>query len=348
MYHYKEHLILENALIREALVKLDKLASNAILFVVNEDKQLIGSLTDGDIRRGLLKKLGTDDVVKLFIQETPKYIRKDDYCIKDIIEIREKNFKVLPVVDNKNKIVNILNFRMQKSYLPVDAVIMAGGIGSRLKPLTDNTPKPLLKVGDKPIIDDNIDRLRKFGIDDYWLSVRYLGKQLEDHYGDGSSRNVKMKYVWEDEPLGTIGALSKIEDFQHDYILLTNSDILTNLNYEDFFLDFLEKDADMSVVTIPYTVGIPYAVMETKDNDVISFREKPTYTYYSNGGIYLLKKSILEKIPKNTFYNSTDLMQALIESDNKLTSYPTRHYWLDIGKHEDFEQAQKDIKHIKF
>ena len=348
MYNYKKHLISENAQIKEALFILNSLASDAILFVVNKEQQLIGSLTDGDIRRGLLKKLNIDDDIKLFIQEHPKCIRRDNYNIEDIIELRKNNFKVIPIVDKNKKIINILNFRIQKSYLPVDAVIMAGGIGSRLKPLTDNVPKPLLKVGDKAIIDHNIDRLQKFGVDDYWLSVRYLGDMLETHLGDGASRNITMKYVWEDEPLGTIGAVSKINDFKHDYVLVTNSDILTNLDYEKFFLDFKEKDADMSVITIPYVVSIPYAVMETNNNHVISFKEKPKYSYYSNGGIYLIKRAILNMIPKDVLYNSTDLMQALIESGKKLISYPISQYWLDIGKHEDFEQAQKDIKQIKF
>jgi len=348
MYNYKKHLISESAPIKEALLILDKLKSDAILFVLNSEQQLIGSLTYGDVRRGLLKKLEINDVVKLFIQDNPKFIRKDKYNIKDIIELRENNFKVVPIVDKDKKVVNILNFRIQKSYLPVDAVIMAGGLGSRLKPLTDSTPKPLLKVGEKTIIDHIIDRLQKFGVDNYWVSVRYLGEQLESHLGDGASRNLTMKYVREDEPLGTIGAVGKIDDFKHDYVLVTNSDIITNLNYEEFFLDFVEKDADMSVVTIPYVIGIPYAVMETSNNHIISFKEKPKYTYYSNGGIYLIKRAILDKIPKDILYNSTDLMQALIESGNKLVSYPIHKYWLDIGKHEDFEQAQEDIKKIKF
>ena len=347
MYNYKQHLISESAKIKEALLILDKLKSDAILFVLNSKQQLIGSLTYGDVRRGLLKKLEINDVVKLFIQDNPKFIRKDNYSIKDVIELRENNFKVVPIVDKDNKVVNILNFRIQKSYLPVDTVIMAGGLGSRLKPLTDSKPKPLLKVGEKTIIDHIIDRLQKFGVDNYWISIRYLGKQLESSR-DGVSRNATMKYIREDEPLGTIGAVSRIDDFKHDYVLVTNSDIITNLNYEEFFLDFVEKDADMSVVTIPYVIGIPYAVMETSNNHVISFKEKPKYTYYSNGGIYLIKRAIIDKIPKDVFYNSTDLMQKLIENGNKLVSYPIHEYWLDIGKHEDFEQAQKDIKKIKF
>ena len=230
----------------------------------------------------------------------------------------------------------------------IDAVVMAGGLGIRLKPLTDNTPKPLLKVGEKTIIDYNIDGLIKYGINNFWISINYLGNQIKEHFGNGNSRNVKIEYVDEDFPLGTIGAVRKINDFKHDYVMVTNSDILTNLNYEDFFKDFIEKDADMSVVTIPYDVKIPYAVMETEKDNVLSFIEKPTYTYYSNGGIYLIKKSILKNIPENTLFNSTDLMELLLEKKLKLISYPMHNYWLDIGKPNDYLKAQNDIKHIKF
>lgn len=347
MRSYRDHLILKGSSIKEALAKLDKLASDAILFVTDTDDKLIGSLTDGDVRRGLLRNLGVEDIVDLFIQANPKFIEKGNYSLKDIISFRNGHFKIIPVLDDQKRILNVINFKYQKSYLPVDAVIMAGGVGSRLKPLTDTTPKPLLKVGQKPIIDHNVDRLRKFGVDDFWFSVRFLGEQIEAHFKDGAERNIRAKYVWEDEPLGTIGALSKIQDFEHDYILLTNSDLLTTLDYEDFFLDFLSKDADMSVVTIPYQVDVPYAVMETSNHHVISFKEKPSYTYYSNGGIYLMKREVVNRIPKGAFYNSTDLMQSLIESGNKLISYPNRHYWLDIGKHEDFAKAQEDVKHLE-
>lgn len=346
MRSYKDHLIFENNTIKQALNRLNELAKDAILFAIDENGKLVGSLTDGDVRRGLLSGKSIEDSVNAFIQPHPKYIDKENYSLKDIIAFREKLITILPVVDKANKIINVVNFGYAKSYLPVDAVIMAGGRGSRLQPLTDTTPKPLLKVGDKPIIEHNIDRLAKFGIDDLWLSVRYLGEQLENYFGDGTKRNLSIKYIWEDEPLGTIGAVSKVQHFKHDYVLVTNSDILTNLDYEDFFLDFIEKDADMSVITIPYAVNVPYAVMETANNHVLSFKEKPTYTYYSNGGIYLIKREILELIPENTFYNSTDLMQQLIQDDKRLISFPIRQYWLDIGKHEDYIKAQEDVKYL--
>ena len=347
MRDYKEHIITKYATIKMALVALNNLGPEAILFVVDENQKLIGSLTDGDIRRGLLKGRNIEDNVLDYVQTNPKSVKKENYSLSEIITLREQNLRVIPVLDAAERIINVINFRYQKSYLPLDVLVMAGGRGSRLRPKTDTVPKPLLKVGGKAIIDHNIDRLRAFGIDDFYLSVRYLGEQLEDHYRAKALKGIHINFVWEKEALGTLGAASLIEDFHHDYVLITNSDILTTLDYEDFFLDFLAKEADMAVVTIPYKINVPYAVMETNDHNVVSFKEKPTYTYYSNGGIYIVKKELLKKIPKNTFYNATDLMETVIENGGKLVSYPIHQYWLDIGKPEDFEKAQSDIKRLE-
>jgi len=348
MVDYKQHLIPIQFKIKDALVRLDLLAKDAILFIVDENDKLKGSLTDGDIRRGLIKGLDINDNVLDAIQSNPKFVRKGENNINKIIEYREANFKIIPVLNKENIIVNIINFRKLRSYLPVDAVIMAGGKGTRLMPLTSTTPKPLLKVGDKPIMEHNLDRLILYGIDDFWISVKYLGNQIENYFGNGSTHNAKINYVWEDETLGTIGAVSMIHNFGHDYVLVTNSDILTNLDYETFFLDFIEQNADLSVVTIPYRVKIPYAVLETNNGHIINFKEKPTYTYYSNGGIYLMKRNVLQFLPKNSFFNATDLMEKLILEGLKVVSFPHTGYWLDVGQHEDYEKAQKDIKQIKF
>jgi dTDP-glucose pyrophosphorylase/mRNA-degrading endonuclease RelE of RelBE toxin-antitoxin system len=348
MINYRKHLITSKTPIKEALQKLDILARDAILFVVDTNDKLIGSLTDGDVRRGLLKGVTIDEDVGEIMQQNPRFIRKGSRDIYKIIKLRSQNFRIIPVIDTEDKVITIVNFRNLRSYLPIDAIIMAGGRGQRLKPLTDITPKPLLKVGDKSIMEHNVDRLALYGIDDFWFSVKYLGNQIVDYFGDGKDKNRSIQYVWEDEPLGTIGAASKIDDFKHEQVLVSNSDILTNLDYEAFYLDFLEKDADFAVVTIPYNVSIPYAVLETSNGHVLNFKEKPTYTYYSNGGIYLMKRAMLEYIPKGQHFNATDLMEKLIQENKKVVSYPLVGYWLDVGKHEDFEKAQNDINTIKF
>ena len=348
MEHYSKHIAQIDTPVKEVLKKLDALASDAILFLVDHKQKLVGSLTDGDLRRGFIRGLDFETPLGDFIQPNPKYIQHGKYDLKEIISLREKFFTVFPVLNAKLEIINVVNFRHQKSYLPVDAMIMAGGRGERLKPLTNLKPKPLLVVGDKPIIEHNIDRLNTFGVDDIWISVKYLGEQIVQHLQDGKEKGVRINYVWENETLGTAGALTLVDDFAHDHILMMNSDLLTNIDFEDFYLFFREQDADFAVACIPYQLNVPYAVMETEGNLVKSLKEKPTYTHYANAGIYLMKKKVIQSIPKNTLFNATDLMDLLISKDSKVVAYPLVNYWLDIGKHEDFQKAQMDIKNIKF
>lgn len=345
---YKEHLIFSGSTIKQALTLLNKLSQDAILFVVDSDYKLVGSLTDGDIRRGLLNNFKIENNIDEIIQAKPRFIKKGDYNIQKIISYRNEGFKIIPVLDNQNKVINVINFRKIRSYLPIDAIIMAGGRGQRLQPLTDSTPKPLLKIGSKTILEHNLDRLVTFGIDDFWISLNYLGEQIENYLDTGKQKNINIEYVWEHKALGTIGAASKIIKFKHDYVLVTNSDLLTNLDYEKFFLEFVKQNADLAILTIPYQVSVPYAVLETSVGKVTSLKEKPTYTYFSNGGIYLMKKEMLNFIPKEKFYNATDLAEDLIKKKYNVISIPFSGYWLDVGKHEDFEKAQLDINNIKF
>ncbi len=348
MENFRKHLIEEDTSLKDVLQKLNNLAADAILFVVDSSARLIGSLTDGDVRRGFLKGFTFTDPILKFVEPNPRFLKMGKYSMETLIEYRNKNFKILPVVDDDMRVTTVINFRLTRSLLPVNAVIMAGGRGERLKPLTDTTPKPMLQVGNKPIIRYNLDRLLSFGVNEIWISVRYLGNQIEDHLGSGAELGARIHYIRENDPMGTIGAVSQVEDFPHQYVLVSNSDLLTNLDYEDFFIDFIRNDAALSVVTIPYKVNVPYAVLETVNGHVVSFKEKPSYTYYSNGGIYLVKKEVLKRIPRNTFFNATDLMEQLIKENEKVISYPMYGYWLDIGKPDDYIKAQEDHLHIKF
>jgi len=349
MVNYTQHLLKKTSSIKDALIKLDALAKDAILFIIDDLGKLQGSLTDGDVRRGLLNGVRINEVVTKILQTNPKFILKSNYDLQEIIDLRSENYRVFPVLDDDGIIINVVNFRLIKSYLPLDAVIMAGGKGTRLRPLTNDVPKPLLPVGDKTIMEHNVDRLIQFGIDDFWFSVNYLGNKIEDFFGSGKEKNLSINYVWEDTPLGTIGAISKIDNLKHEDVLVTNSDILTNLDYEQFYLDFKHSNADLSIASIPYNVNIPYAVLEKdEDGSIRGFKEKPTYTYYSNGGIYLMKKSVLSLIPKNSFYNATDLIEKLLSINKKVVSFSLEGYWLDVGKHDDYKKAQIDINKIKF
>jgi len=349
MEHFNKYLMHSNQTIREALVRLDELASDATVFLTDENGFLKGSVTDGDVRRGLIHGSSPDDRIETIANLSPKFLRRGSNDIEKIITYREKEIHIIPVLDkHDNRILSVLNLKKQRSYLPVDAVIMAGGKGQRLMPLTENTPKPLLHVGDTPIIERNIDRLALFGIDDITISINYLGEQIVNHFGNGEIKGLRINYVEEKQPLGTLGSVGLIKEFHNDFILVMNSDLLTNIDYEAFFLDFINSGAELSLLSIPYTVNIPYAVMETNEKKVLSLREKPSYTYYSNGGIYLMKREVLSLLPQNAFYNATDLIETLIQSGKHVHSFPLVDYWLDIGNHDDFAKAQRDIQHIRF
>jgi NDP-sugar pyrophosphorylase family protein len=316
--------------------------------LVDDQNRLLGSLTDGDLRRGFIAGLGFDDSLEKFIQPSPKFIEQGNYNLKDIIALRGKFYNIFPVVNKLHEIVNIVNFKLQKSYLPVDALVMAGGRGERLRPLTDSIPKPMLKVGEKPILEHNIDRLNSFGIDDVWISLKYRGDQIEDYFKQGKDKAMRINYVREQEALGTAAALGLVNNFVHDHVLMMNSDLLTNIDFEDLYLFFEQNEADFAVACIPYQVNVPFAVMETEGQIVVGFKEKPTYTHYSNAGIYLMKREVIGFIPKDTHFDATDLMEKLINSGKKVVSYPLVGYWLDIGRHEDYEKAQHDILNLKF
>lgn len=344
----EKHTIYKDLSIRDALIKLDLIAPSSILFVVDENNLLLGSLTDGDLRRGFIRGLDFENNLLDFVQPNPVYIYKNEYDLKRLEEFRRDHLKIIPIVDKAKQIIDILDFSQRKTLIPADAVLMAGGEGKRLRPLTENTPKPLLLVGDKPIIEYNIDRLKEVGVRNINISINYLGEQLEAYFGDGSQRDIAIKYVRETKPLGTIGSILLVEDFNYDDIIIMNSDLLTNIDFGDFFRTYKDGGADMAVATTSYHVDVPYAVLEVNETNIVkSLKEKPRYTYYSNAGIYILKKNLLKMIPKDKFFDITDLMDRIIEMDLKLVTYPINGYWLDIGKHEDFKKAQEDIKHIK-
>ncbi|HEY0655314.1 MAG TPA: nucleotidyltransferase family protein [Chryseosolibacter sp.] len=344
-----KHLLPSGSSIKQALEKLNDLGNFLTLFVIDADRKVLGTITDGDIRRAILKGISVDHSVEPVMNTKFTALQADTYSFEDIRKIRERLIKLVPVVDSVGRILRLLNLEKVKTILPLDAVVMAGGEGRRLRPMTEHTPKPLLKIGTKPIIEYNIERLAEYGVENCYITIKYLGEQIRDYFRDGEKYDMHIGYVEETgEPLGTIGSVALINEFKHDCVLVMNSDLLTNIDYEDFYLEFEKSDAAMAVATIPYQVKIPYAVLETNKELITGFKEKPTYTYYSNGGIYLIKKQALSIIPKGKHYNATDLMDYLISAKQKVITYPLYCYWLDIGKPEDFQKAQEDIHHIKF
>jgi dTDP-glucose pyrophosphorylase len=348
MDNKKTHIIKCKAPIKEALQMLNNVPDNLTLFVTDNKNKLVGTLTDGDIRRSLLAGMTVDDTVEKFMFRKFRFLRKGKFTFDEVQAIREKRIKLVPVIDEKDQIIKLVDLNKTSTILPVEVVIMAGGRGERLKPMTDKTPKSLLRIGDKPILEINIDRLKYFGIDDFYITVKYKKEQIMDYFGDGSEKDIRISYVEESLPLGTIGSVKLIQGLEHEDVLVMNSDLLTNIDFEDFYTKYLAEGADMAVASIPYHIDLPYAVLETNGGQIQSFKEKPTYTYYSNAGIYLIKRKLLDLIPIEQHFNATDFMQELLNRQHKLIYYPILGYWLDIGRPEDFVKANEDYNHIKF
>ena len=306
---------------------------------------MVGSLTDGDIRRCLINGVKLDAPVSMAMNRNFHYLQYGNISIDEIKTLKSKKIVLLPYLDCDRRIIKIYNLQKQKSILPVDAVLMAGGKGLRLRPLTETVPKPLLKVGNKPIIDYNIDRLIEYGVDHISITVNYLKEQIESYIAE-SRVDSNIRCVREPQYLGTIGSIRFVEHFHHDTVLVMNSDLFTNINYEDFFSHFSEHQADMSVAAVPYSVSVPYGIFDLEGREIKGIKEKPTFNYYANAGIYLIKKDLLKLIPSNTFFDATDFLNLLISKGYKVIRYPITGYWLDIGKFEDFDKAQELVNHL--
>lgn len=338
-----------DATILEALESIEKIAGKGrILFVVDSKDALVGTLTDGDVRRALIRRFSLHTPVKEVMKRDFYYLEKGQHDIVKFDHIREKAINLVPILDPDHRIDRLINLSQVRSVLPLHAVLMAGGEGRRLHPLTKKHPKPLLRVGGKAIIEYAVELLVRYGVRKIEIAIRYLGDQIKDFLGNGDRYGCDISYVEEDVALGTIGALQRIDSFVEDHIIVMNSDIVTAIDLEGFFVEYHRENASMGVATVPYDVKIPYAVLDIDKNKILELKEKPTYTYYSNGGIYLLQKKCIKHVPTREKFNATDMMKCLIAQGSKIISYPVRNYWIDIGRPEDFAKAQEDIHHIKF
>ena len=343
----RNHIINQEITLLEALSYINSVAPEPlVLFVVDKENRMVGTLTDGDSRRALIGGASVNDKAEKIMHRNFNYMKIEDIQnVKEIRRQKEMRMKLVPVLDNEYRIVDIINLEKFKTRLPVDAVMMAGGKGERLRPLTEKTPKPLLPVGDKAIIDHNVDRLISYGIKNIYVTVNYLKEQIEEHYKE-PRQGILVQTVREPKYLGTIGSIRFIPQFYNDSVLLMNSDLFTNIDYEDFFLHFQQHNAEMSVAAIPYNVSIPYGILDLDGRNVQGLLEKPKYNYYANAGIYLIKRRALEEVPEDTFFNATDLVEKLISEGKKVIRYPLNGTWIDIGNPEEYQKARDLVKHL--
>lgn len=341
------YTINHKAPIRRALKMLNEVHSQSMtLFVLDDDSRMVGTLTDGDIRRALIDGADVDCEICNAMHRSFSYLKSRDE-VATLKRLRNRNIFLVPILDDDMRITDIIDMKAQKSALPMDAVLMAGGKGERLRPLTLNTPKPLLKVGDKAIIDHNIDSLIDFGVRNVSVTVNYLKEQLIDHYTEPRANGIKVKCIEEERFFGTIGALRLVRHFDNDTVLVMNSDLLTDIDYEDFYLHFRENDAMMSAAAIPYTISIPYGIFELQGRNITGVSEKPVYNLYANAGIYLLRLDALKYIPENRVFNATDLIDALVKAGETVIRYPLSGLWIDIGNPQEYAKAQELVRHLK-
>jgi dTDP-glucose pyrophosphorylase len=346
MINFKQNLISHAAGIIDAMHQLDGIPDTLTLFILDDDEKLIGTLTDGDIRRGFIKGLDLKGRVRDFMITKYRTTIKNELSIRDFKAARDFGIRLLPELDEQGLITRVHDLSRRKSNLPLECMIMAGGRGERLRPLTDATPKPMLPLGGKPILDHNIDRLVSFGVEKIYISLRYLGQQIIDYFGDGSAKGIEIEYIWEDQPLGTAGALSLLKSVGSEYMILMNSDLLTDVDFEELYLQVIDRQADVGVASVTHTVKVPYGIFEEENQQIYGLKEKPVFTNYANAGIYILKSELISRVPKDTFYDITDLMDVLISEKRLLIHNPIYGYWIDIGQHQDYENAQEIMKHL--
>jgi dTDP-glucose pyrophosphorylase len=348
-YNWKNILIKPTATIRDALNIIDSEALR-IALVTDDDFNLVGVVTDGDIRRGLLKNLALTDDVSAVMNFHPLTITSG-VSRKDVVKLMQsRNILAVPVVE-ASKVVGLetlQHFGSQSQYQnPV--FLMAGGFGTRLRPLTDNCPKPLLKVGDKPILEIVLDSFIKAGFVNFYISTHYMPEMIREHFGDGSKWQVKITYVYEAEPLGTGGALGLLPSDLADLpLILMNGDVLTNVDFERVLAFHNKNTACATMCVRDYEYQVPFGVINGEGNRIVSMVEKPIQRYFVNAGIYVVSPELRKSVQKNQRLDMPTLLEQAIANNNDVLMFPIHEYWLDIGRIEDYQRAQTDILSLEF
>lgn len=340
------HIISHNASLLDALDRLNRLSgSEMTLLAIDDADRMVGTLTDGDIRRALLRQATLSTPVSEVMHRDFKYIQADNTDVALLRRYRRLGITLIPCLDADRHIVDIYDLSTTHTILPLRAILMAGGKGERLRPLTLTTPKPLLPICGKPIIDYNIEALAACGITDINVTTNYLAEQLHAHFASPVA-GVSVRCVKEPAPLGTIGSAALVPESDLSTTLIMNSDLLTNISFEDMYLHHLSQQADITIASIPYTVSIPFAIFNTEGQEVRALEEKPTYTYQANAGIYLIRTELLSSITPGERVDAPDFVEKAIADGRKVTFFPINGTWIDIGSPSDFRQAEQLMAHL--
>ncbi len=346
----KQNLIGAEASLLEALGRLNALSGSAItLFVTDVSGRLLGTLTDGDIRRALLGGASLDSAVTEAMHTAFRAIGPDDSgaaAVERLRDFRSRGIRLVPRLDADGRPVEIIDLGRTHTRLPLRAILMAGGKGERLRPLTLTRPKPLLEIDGKAIIDYNIEALAACGITDITACVRYMAEQIEEHFA-GPVAGVDVKCVREEQPLGTIGAatLCGIPDGSDGHTLVMNSDLLTTISFEEMYLKHIDTGADATIAVVPYQVTVPFAILDLDGERVSGITEKPSYSHYANAGIYIFSDRLLGRLRPGERADAPDLLADAIADGMRVSYYVIRGSWIDVGSPADFSQARELMRH---
>ena len=338
--------------VREAINCIDRSGRISLALLVDGRGQLVSVLTDGDVRRGILRKIQLDDPVAELLpikalmpnsEPVTAPVGTDHATLLRLMQ--QRSVRQVPLVDELNRVVDIVLLR---DLLPevaggLQAVIMAGGFGTRLRPLTEHLPKPMLPVGDRPLMERIIEQLQQAGIRRINITTHFKPEKIVEHFGNGAAFGVDINYVNEDMPLGTGGALSLMPT-PTTPILVVNGDVLTGIDYLQMLDYHQEHQAVMTVAANLHTIKVPYGVIDSDGSHITGLREKPEIRVFVNAGIYLIEPAAYEFIPANGHFNMTELIERLIAAGQPVVSFPIREYWLDIGQHADYERAEEMVK----
>ena len=317
-----------------------------IVFIVNKKKQLIGSVTDGDIRRGLIKKFDTETPLKKVMKKKYLFLYSHNDQTYALNYMRRKKIKYLPILDKNKKIQNIYSlynfspnsFYKNKNY---NVLLQAGGKGTRLRPLTYKIPKPMLQFKKKPIIEHVINNLKKYELRNIYISVLYLKDKIKNYFRTGKNFNVKINYIDEKKPLGTAGSISLMPKSTKDPLIVTNSDVISNINISNV-IEFHKKNKSFATMAVRiYESNNPYGVVETKGKNIIAFKEKPIEKSYINAGLYLFNPAVIKMLKKNKKLDIPDLFKILKLKKKKIIIYPITDNWLDLGNKENYDFFNK-------
>lgn len=335
----ERHGISPDATVREAMRRINELSGESMTLFVIQDDKIKGSITDGDIRRALIE--GGELSHKVSSVMNKKFLSANsskDLSLK-MAEGRNRHIELLPVIED-GKLKEIIDLRVIHACLPLEAVLMAGGRGERLKPLTDNIPKPLLSVAGKPIIDYNVEELEACGIKKIHVTVNYLGDMIKEHFAERKGR-AKINCITEPMRLGTFGSLAYIEGISTEDIIVMNSDLLSMIDFESMYIHHKKTSADFTIAAVPYSVSIPFAIMRMQGQRVKALEEKPTYNYFANGGVYIMKSELIGKIPKGEYLDAPDFIMNLIAENRNVGSFHIEGTWVDIGSPDDYRLANE-------